>query len=133
AQAGLSHDHRVKIARLIRAQRLHIKTLIGQHEEALAESARLHRIDQQALKTELQDSRRHLEQLKVQNEQLKSQLVQQDQEYAALQQQLMQLEARLGEVGASARDSAQRSQIRLEAELVILKEQLARRESELLL
>src|SRR5690606_15023058 len=55
AQVGLSHDHRVKIARLIRAQRLHIKTLIGQHEEALAESARLHRIEQQALKTELQD------------------------------------------------------------------------------
>lgn len=124
APDGLSHEHRIKIARLIRAQRLHIKTLIGQHQDELAEATRLHRIEQQALKTELQDSRQHLEQLKVQNEQLKATLSQRE-------QQLVQLEARLGEADASARDSAQRNQTRLEAELVILKEQLARRDSEL--
>lgn len=133
SQDGLSREHRIKIARLIRAQRLHIKTLIGQHEEALAEAARQHRIEMQALKTELQDSHQHQEQLKVQNEQLKALLAERDLRCEQLQQQLEALQAKFGEIDASVRDSAQRTQNRLEAELVILKEQLARRDHELLM
>src|SRR5690606_20780404 len=122
APDGLSHEHRIKIARLIRAQRLHIKTLIGQHQDELAEATRLHRIEQQAVRSGRQDSRQDLEQLKVQNEQVRATLNRRG-------QQLGQLEAGLGEADGWGSDSAQRNQTRLEAELVILKGQLAPRPS----
>lgn len=131
APDGLSVEHRLKIARLIRAQRLHIKTLTSQHQEALAEAGRVHRLEMQALKTELQNCRQQLEQARVQNEHLQALLAERDRRTEALQQQLGLLEAKFGQVDASARDFAERTQNRLEAELVILKEQLERRDNEL--
>ena len=135
---GVSAEHRVRIARVIRAQRLRIKTLIGQHEEALAELNRQRRIEIQALKTELQSQYQRVEQYQVLNEQLKAKLDQRNEQYLALQDQLAAAKQRIRALEddqerakRTAQESGQRASDRLEAELVILKEQLDRRDVEL--
>ena len=136
--SGLSHEHRVKIARIIRSQRLRIKTLIGQHKEELAEVSRQRRIEIQTLKNDLQGFRQRVEQSKVLLELLKSKLDQRNEQYLALQDQLAEakrrlatLEDELHRADSSAKEDSRRVSHRLEAELVILKEQLERRDVEL--
>ncbi len=135
---GVSAEHRVRIARVIRAQRLHIKTLMGQHEDALAELNRQRRLEMQAKKAELQTQHQRVEQCQVLSEQLKAKLDQRNEQYLALQDQLAAAKQRIRvleddqeRANRAAQESGQRTSDRLEAELVILKEQLDRRDVEL--
>jgi hypothetical protein len=137
--SSLDAEHRGKVARTLRTQRLRIKTLIGQHQAELEELNRQRRIEIQALKNDVQALSQRSEQLKVLNEQLKIKLDQRNDQHTVLQDQLAEAKKRLvmlderlrkANLNAAAPE-VHRSGERLEAELVILREQLDRRDVEL--
>jgi hypothetical protein len=118
-EQGSSSD-RARLAQLIREQRLRIKTLQSVHRDALSELQRENRHEIQALRNELADLQQRYERQKLSNEQLKKRLAERNEQYLDMQEQIANEAASKNREGAAAN-----------AEVVLLKEQLDRRQREL--
>ncbi|TVP59608.1 MAG: DNA repair protein [Halomonadaceae bacterium] len=112
-------QHRQKLASLLRAQRLRIRTLKGQYREQTKLLRHEQRLEIQELRLQIQEQAQQAERALMVNEQLEQKLVRSKEELQVLQQQLSESLSQ----GAN-KDS-------LLAENVLLQEQLARREQEL--
>ncbi|MDG9667517.1 DNA repair ATPase [Hahella sp. CR1] len=128
--------HRTKLARLLKAQRLRIKTLNSQHEAEIEELNRQHRLEMQALKTKVQDMEQSLQHTKVLYDQTKIKLQKRSDQYLSLQEEMVQFKKRQSMLEkelskGDGGEEAERLRQRLESELTIVKEQLQRREAEL--
>jgi len=110
---------RVRLAQVLREQRLRIKTLQSAHRESVAELQREHRLEQQALRNEISELRQKYERLRVANEQLKHLLSKRNEQYLAMQAQL------------TSGESYSDDQAKANAETVLLHEQLERKQREL--
>jgi len=110
---------RVRLAQLIREQRLRIKTLQSVHRDSLAEIQREHRLEIQGLRTELSDLEQKYERQRLSNEQLKQRLAERNEQYLSMQEQ----------ISSGAEDL--REEANAGAELVLLREQFERRQREL--
>jgi len=130
------HDKRIKLARLLKEQRLRIRTLEAYREKASGDSDREQRILIHAYKNEIQELRQQIEHLKLNNEKLQEKLSARNEQFINLQdkvsgqsQLVEDLERRLKH--ASAGEKEQLEKQKLEAELVLLREQLDRRDIDL--
>jgi len=129
-------DKRNKLARLLKEQRLRIRTLESNREYTADSSDREHRIVIHAYKNEIQKLQQTIEQFKVTNEKLQARLSSRNEQYIDLQdkvsgqQKLMSaLEAKLKTASAGEREQLERQ--KMEAEIVLLTEQLDRRDLDL--
>ncbi len=111
---------RVRLARVIREQRLRIKTLQSVHRDALSDIQRENRHEMQALRNEMTELQQKFERQKLSNEQLKKRLAERNEQYLSMQEQIANGEASKEREGATA-----------DAEVVLLREQLERRQREL--
>lgn len=107
---------RARLAQLIREQRLRIKTLQSVHRDMLSEVQREHRFEIKAVRNETADIEQKYERQRLSNEQLKYRLSERNQQYLTMQEQM----------ATGGRDDANAS-----AELVLLREQLDRKQREL--
>ncbi|UZE97446.1 hypothetical protein [Alkalimarinus alittae] len=128
-------EHRLKLARLIKNQRLRIKTLESHRQAQKEEFQRQNTLQSQAYKTRIQNLELSVEKLKVINEQLQEKLFNRNQQFLGLQDKvsnqtthLSDLEDKLKHAEVAEIEGLERQ--KLEAELVILKEQLDRRDIE---
>lgn len=128
-------EHRIKLARLIKNQRLRIKTLESQKESQKEELLRDKGLESQAFKTKQQGFEQSIERLKFLNEQLQDKLFKRNDQFLGLQDRvsdqtshLSELEDKLKNAEAAEVEGLERQ--KLEAELVIIKEQLDRRDIE---
>lgn len=112
--------NRARVAQLIREQRLRIKTLQSVHRDMLSEVQREHRFEIKALRNEAADLEQKNERLRLNNEQLKDRLSERNRQYLAMQEQVAAGDTEKG------RDDAN-----VNAELVLLREQLERKQREL--
>lgn len=117
--SGAAAD-RARLAQLIREQRLRIKTLQSVHRDALSDLQRENRHEIQALRNELADLQQRHERQKLSNEQMKKRLAERNEQYLSMQEQIANEAANKDREGAAA-----------SAEVVLLKEQLERRQREL--
>lgn len=108
---------RSRLAQLIREQRLRIKTLQSVHRDALSDLQREHRLDMRGLRQEMAELEQKYERQRLTNEQLKKRLAERNEQYLTMQERLQSGES----AAASSRD----------AEVVLLREQLERRQREL--
>ncbi|MCG8610894.1 MAG: DNA repair protein [Pseudomonadales bacterium] len=134
--AGSSPAHRTKLARLIRSQRLRIKTLENLKNDELEGQAREYRLNAQQAKQALQEVEQSLEQFKVLNAQLKKRLYERNEQYLALQdrmtdQSMLVEDLRNKLKGTENVEQERQEASNLRAELLILKEQLERRNEDL--
>lgn len=122
AEAGEARigANRARVAQLIREQRLRIKTLQSVHRDMLSEVQREHRFEIKALHNEAADLEQKHERQRLNNEQLKDRLSERNQQYLTMQEQVAAGGAEKG------RDDAN-----VNAELVLLREQLERKQREL--
>lgn len=111
---------RVRLAQVIREQRLRIKTLQSVHRDALSDIQRENRHEMQALRNEMAELQQKFERQKLSNEQLKKRLAERNEQYLSMQEQI---------AGGDARK--QREDATADAEVVLLREQLERRQREL--
>jgi len=111
---------RARLAQLIREQRLRIKTLQSVHRDALSDLQRENRHELQALRNEMAELQQRYERQKLSNEQLMMRLAERNEQYLEMQEQIS-LEA----------SSTSREGVASDAEAVLLKEQLERRQREL--
>lgn len=116
---GSDSPDRTRLARMLREQRLRIKTLQSTHREAVAELQREHRLEQQALRNDISDFKQKYERLRVTNEQLKQRLAKRNEQYLAMQEKL------------AAKEGDSEEQANTSAETVLLREQLERKQREL--
>lgn len=132
----LEHQKRLKLARLLKEQRLRIRTLESYRETAADSNEREQRIIVHAYKNEIQALKQTNEQLRVQNERLQEKLSSRNEQFIDLQDKVSG-QARLVEgledklKYANAEDRVQIERQKLEAELVLLREQLDRRDLDL--
>lgn len=117
--AAASAD-RVRLAQLIREQRLRIKTLQSVHRDSLSDIQREHRLEMQTLRNELSALEQKFERQRLSNEQLKSRLAERNEQYLTMQEQI----ARNGEQDV-------RQDAHSDAEMVLVREQLERKQREL--
>ncbi|MDO3722737.1 DNA repair protein [Marinobacter sp. chi1] len=115
-----SSKERTRLAQLIREQRLRIKTLQSVHRDSLADIQREHRVELQTVRNELTELEQKYERIRLNNEQLKKRLSERNEQYLALQEQV-----------ASEGEALERDDAKSGAELVLLQEQLERRQREL--
>ncbi len=128
ADAGNAHDDedsgsaadRARLAQVIREQRLRIKTLQSVHRDTLSELQREHRLELQALRSETADLEQKYERQRLSNEQLKQRLSERNEQYLTMQEQI-----------ATGGEQQQREEANADAELVLLREQLDRKQREL--
>ncbi|GAA3948690.1 DNA repair ATPase [Allohahella marinimesophila] len=138
---GTGVDHRTRLARLLRDQRLRIKALSSQHETEIGDLVRAQRLEQQAHKNRTQVLEQKLQQVSVLSDQLKARLKERGEQVLKLQSSVDELKQQIrllqkqaavsaasGKAGSTDED---RNASRLRAELSIVKEQLQRREAEL--
>lgn len=111
---------RARLAQLIREQRLRIKTLQSVHRDAMADLQRENRHEIQGLRNKLTELQQQYERQKLSNEQLRKRLAERNEQYLNLQEQVA------GESADKDREGSAAS-----AEVVLLKEQLERRQREL--
>ncbi|HCW90676.1 MAG TPA: DNA repair protein [Marinobacter sp.] len=111
------HADRARLAQVIREHRLRIKTLQSVHRDAMAELHRDHRVELKALRNEMHELEQRYERQRLSNEQLKRRLAERNEQYLTLQE-------RLGNESADISESKN-------AEVVLLREQLERRQREL--
>ncbi|RBW50148.1 DNA repair protein [Marinobacter sp. F3R11] len=111
---------RARLAQLIREQRLRIKTLQSVHRDMLSEVQREHRLEMKAQRNEIEDLSQRYERQRLSNEQLKQRLAERNQQYLTLQEQL-----------ASSGAGKERDDANVDAELVLLREQLDSKRREL--
>lgn len=119
ASDGEGRD-RARLAQLIREQRLRIKTLQSVHRDSMSDIQREHRLEMQALRSELNELEQKYERQRLSNEQLKKRLAERNEQYLSMQERLE------GVDGERARNDAN-----ADAELVLLRDQLDRRQREL--
>lgn len=113
-------QQRTRLARMIREQRLRIKTLQSVHRDAMSDLQRGHRHEFQTLRNELQAMEEKLERQRLSNEQLKNRLAERNEQYLDLQQKLSDVDS-----------SSEAKQEASNAEVVLLREQLERKQTEL--
>ncbi len=130
------NDKRIKLARLLKEQRLRIRTLEAYREKADDNSDREQRILIHAYKNEIQELRQQIEHLKLNNEKLQEKLSARNEQYISLQdkvsgqsQLVEDLERKLKNASAGEKEKLEKQ--KLEAELVLLREQLDRRDIDL--
>ena len=111
---------RARLAQLIREQRLRIKTLQSVHRHVLSEVQREHRLEAKTLRNETIDLEQKYERQRLSNEQLKYRLAERNQQYLTMQEQV--------DSGGLGKD---RNDANVNAELVLLREQLDRKQREL--
>ncbi|WP_148862254.1 DNA repair protein [Marinobacter fonticola] len=111
---------RIRLARMIREQRLRIKTLQSVHRDAMSDLQRVHRHELQGVRNELQAIQEKLERQRLSNEQLKVRLAERNEQYLDLQQKLSETDS-----------SSEAKQDASNAEVVLLREQLERKQREL--
>ncbi|WP_250658718.1 hypothetical protein [Alkalimarinus coralli] len=135
AKATEENEHRLKLARLIKNQRLRIKTLESHRETQKEEYQRQMALKSQAYKTKIQSLEQSVEKLRVINDQLQEKLFNRNEQFLGLQDKvssqsshLSDLEEKLKHAEVAEVEGLERQ--KLEAELVILKEQLDRRDIE---
>ncbi len=128
-------EHRLKLARLIKNQRLRIKTLESQKVSQKEELLRQTRLESQAFKTRQQGLEQSVEKLKVINDQLQEKLFKRNEQFLGLQDRisdqtthLSDLEDKLKHAEVAEIEGLEKQ--KLQAELVIVKEQLDRRDIE---
>ncbi|MGO1233747.1 MAG: DNA repair protein [Marinobacter sp.] len=117
-QESNSQD-RIRVARVLREQRLRIKTLQSAHRESMVELQREHRLELQALRNEISELKQKYERLRVTNEQLKHRLARRNEQYLAMQEKL------------APDEGGNDEQANASAETVLLREQLERKQREL--
>jgi hypothetical protein len=117
-QESNSQD-RIRVARVLREQRLRIKTLQSAHRESVVELQREHRLELQALRNEISELKQKYERLRVANEQLKHRLARRNEQYLAMQEKL------------APDEGGNDEQANASAETVLLREQLERKQREL--
>ena len=113
-------SQRARLAQTIREQRLRIKTLQSVQRDALTELQREHRLEMQAIRNDLAELEQKHERQRVINEQLKKRLADRNEQYLSIQEKLSE-ETDSREQGAQTSD----------AEVVLLREQLDRKQREL--
>lgn len=111
---------RARLAQMIREQRLRIKTLQSVHRDALSDIQREHRFEMQAMRNEMAELEQKFQRQRLTNEQLKKRLADRNEQYLAIQQKL----------GQEADSRSQESTNNF-AEVVLLREQLERKQREL--
>ncbi|MFL1455508.1 DNA repair protein [Marinobacter sp. GN3S48] len=111
---------RARLAQLIREQRLRIKTLQSVHRDSLSDIQREHRLEMQALRSEMSALEQKYERQRLSNEQLKKRLAERNEQYLTMQEQITQ--------GA---EQDVRKDANSDAEMVLLREQLERKQREL--
>jgi len=119
-EASRIEADRARLAQLIREQRLRIKTLQSVHRDMLSEVQREHRLEIKAQRNEIADLSQRYERQRLSNEQLKQRLAERNQQYLALQEQV-----------ASSGEGKERDDANVNAELVLLREQLDSKRREL--
>mgnify|MGYP003631594512 CR=1 FL=1 len=129
-------EKRLKLARLLKEQRLRIRTLESSHEQSIGSADREKMISLHAYKNEIQVLNQTVEQLKLINEKLKDKLTSRNDQFLSLQDKVSdqaalvaKLEVGLKNASAGERLSLERQ--KMEAEIVLLKEQLDRKDFEL--
>lgn len=115
-----SGAQRSRLAQMIREQRLRIKTLQSVHRDALSDLQRTHRLEMQGLRSEMADLEQKYERQRLTNEQLKKRLADRNEQYLSIQEKM----------GQDADTRVQESQTN-HAEVVLLREQLERKQREL--
>lgn len=111
---------RNRLARMIREQRLRIKTMQSSHQDAVAAVHREHRLELIAQQEKLDELERQMGQVRLDNDKVRKRLARRDEQVASLKQQLEQ--ARKHAAGASEAAAA---------EVVLLREQIERKQREL--
>lgn len=129
-------EKRLKLARLIKEQRLRIRTLESSHEQYIGSADREQMISLHTYKNEIQTLQQTVEQLKHMNEKLKDKLSSRNDQFLSLQDKVgdqAALVAKLEEglKNASAGERLGLEKQKMEAEIVLLKEQLDRKDFEL--
>ncbi len=136
ADLDMDLDKRTRLARLIKEQRLRIRTLESSKEKAHGDSDREQRLLFHAYKNEIQELKQQIEQLKVGNERLQEKLSSRDLQFQDLQSKAsdqsrlvdrLSQEVKLASGGERERLERQK----LEAEVVLLREQLERKNLDL--
>lgn len=129
-------DKRIKLARLLKEQRLRIRTLEMHKERAGEELDREQRIVIHAYKNEIQALKQNVEKLKLTNEKLQERLSSRNEQYIDLQDKVSnqsrivdELKERLKHASSAEREGLEKQ--KLEAEIVLLREQLDRRDLDL--
>lgn len=129
-------DKRLKLARLLKEQRLRIRTLESSHEQSVGHADREQMISLHAYKNEIQTLKQTVEQLRLMNDKLKEKLTARNDQFMSLQDKVSdqaalvaRLEAGLKNASGSERSNLEKQ--KMEAEIVLLKEQLERKDYEL--
>ncbi|WP_372980652.1 DNA repair protein [Marinobacter sediminum] len=117
--SGNSAD-RVRLAQVIREQRLRIKTLQSVHRDTMSDLQREHRLELQALRGEFAELEQKYERQRLSNEQLKKRLSERNEQYLTMQEQI-----------AAGGENKEREDANTNAEMVLLREQLDRKQREL--
>jgi len=135
-ESGGEAEKRLKLARLIKEQRLRIKTLESNKEQSADSSDREQKIILHAYKNEIQSNKQSIEQLKLINEKLKEKLAKRNDQFIHLQDRVTgqtslveSLEVKLKNASAGERSHLEKQ--KMEAEIVLLKELLDRKEIDL--
>lgn len=136
-------DHKTRLARVLRDQRLRIDALADKQAVEVEDLLRTQRLEQQAHRNRVQILEQKLQQSLVLGEQLKKKLTARGEQILKLQGEAERQKAQMASLhkqlaliqkSAPAQDGSgdenQRRESRLQAELSIVKEQLERREAE---
>ncbi|MDX1451803.1 MAG: DNA repair ATPase [Oleiphilaceae bacterium] len=129
-------DKRTKLARLIKEQRLRIRTLESSKEVAHGAQDREQRLLVHTYKNEIQELKQQIEQLRVTNERLQEKLSSRNQQFIDLQDKasnqrklVEQLSQQVKQATGGEREQLEKK--KLEAEVVLLREQLDRKNMDL--
>ncbi|MFL1483524.1 DNA repair protein [Marinobacter sp. LN3S78] len=115
---------RNRLAHMIREQRLRIKTLQGAHRDSLAAMQREQRLEHRAWQEKMTELERKLERTRLDAKKVKKRLERRDLQVEELRQQLDEARAAASEAPQGMEEAAQ-------AEVVLLREQLERKQREL--
>jgi len=133
---AIDSGKRVKLARLLKEQRLRIRTLESNKESVSDSSDRERRLELHTYKNTLQEQQQTIEKLKLLNEKLKEKLSSRDDQFIGLQDKISDqtslvadLEEKLKNASEGDRDRLEKQ--KLEAQVVLLTEQLERKDLDL--
>jgi hypothetical protein len=133
---SIDSEKRIKLARLLKEQRLRIKTLESNQESASDSSDRAHRIELHAYKNTLQEQKQTIEKLKLLNEKFKQKLSSRDDQFIGLQDKISNQTSLVADLeeklqSASVNDRGKLEKQKLDAQVVLLTEQLERKDIDL--
>jgi hypothetical protein len=115
---------RNRLAHIIREQRLRIKTLQSAHQDSLMAMQREHRLERQAWQEEKAELERQLERARLESGKAKKRLERRGLQVGELREQLEEVQAVVSGAPSGLEEAAQ-------AEVVLLREQLDRKQREL--